>query len=129
LIQVVWGGRMSAAARHLMWTFIIGGLLLLPAVSFIVPSWTAFTASVPETPSTTPATTPNRAPVVSRPLTLVTSSNTPPSQYAKLPVLPAGVPWATLLTAIYAGGVLLLWGRLVFDRVSTRRLVQTASMT
>jgi beta-lactamase regulating signal transducer with metallopeptidase domain len=109
-----------------MWTFTIGGLLLLPALSFIVPSWTAFTASVPETGATTPATTPKRAPVVSNPVTLTTPSSTQPPQQTTVAVLPANLPWFTLLTVIYAGGVLFLLARLVFDRVSISRLVRQA---
>jgi beta-lactamase regulating signal transducer with metallopeptidase domain len=129
LIHAVWGRRMSAAARHLMWTFTIGGLLLLPALSFIVPSWTAFTASVPETRATTPAATPEPDSVISS-LTLAASSNTAPPQQRKLPVLPDNLPWFTLLTVIYASGVLFLLARLVFDRVSIGRLVrQAAPMT
>jgi beta-lactamase regulating signal transducer with metallopeptidase domain len=127
LIHAVWGGRMSAATRHMLWTFAVGGLLLLPALSFIVPSWTAFTASVPEARATTPAATPKPALVVSNPVTLTTPSSTrPPQQTTSVPFQPLNLPWFTLLTAIYATGVLFLLARLVFDRVSISRLVRQA---
>jgi beta-lactamase regulating signal transducer with metallopeptidase domain len=126
LTHVLWGRRMSAAARHLMWTFTIGGLLLLPALSFIVPSWSAFTASLPETPATA-ATMPKPVSVISSPVTLAPSSSTPLPQETKLPFMPARLPWYTLLTLMYTGGVLFLMARLVFDRVMSCRLIRRAA--
>lgn len=129
LIYALWGGRMSAAARHLIWTFTIGGLLLLPALSLFMPSWTAFTASVPETREAIAASMPKPASAGSSPLTVTMASNTPPRQ-ARLPVLPDNLPWFALFTAIYTGGALFLLARLVSDRVSLGRLVrQAAPMT
>jgi len=133
LAHAVCARRMSAAARHLMWTFTIAALLLLPALSFIVPSWTAFTAAAPETRvprATAPAGTPKPAPVAGSPVTLAAASNTPLPQQTTarvLPVLPDNLPWSTLFTMIYAAGVLFLLARLVFDRVSIRRLVRQAA--
>jgi beta-lactamase regulating signal transducer with metallopeptidase domain len=126
LIYAVWRGRMSAATRHLMWTFTIGGLLLLPVLSFIVPSWTAFTASLPETGVTKPPEMPTPDLGVGRSVTLIASSNTPAPQQTKLSVLPASLPWSMVVTVIYVAGVLFLLARLVMDRVAMSRLVRQA---
>ncbi|HTV02065.1 MAG TPA: M56 family metallopeptidase [Luteitalea sp.] len=39
-VQRVLGRRASAAVRHLVWSLALGGVLLLPIVTAIVPSWT-----------------------------------------------------------------------------------------
>src|SRR5688572_23916337 len=41
LAHVLLARRTSAAARHLLWTFAIIGLLLLPVLSMVVPGWIA----------------------------------------------------------------------------------------
>jgi beta-lactamase regulating signal transducer with metallopeptidase domain len=125
LIYVVWGNRMSAATRHLLWTFTIAGLLLLPAIAFIVPSWTAFTASMPESIATMPAAIPQPAAGGSALVTSTILSDTPAREIGR-PVLSAGFSWGTLLAVIYAIGVLFLLARLVLDRISIGRLVRQA---
>jgi len=44
LIQAALGRRMSAAMRHVVWALTTVGLLLLPALSFTLPSWQAVPA-------------------------------------------------------------------------------------
>ena len=59
--------RSSAASRHLVWGLALGGLLLLPCLSLIVPKWqlpilpqaTAPDAPFPETNVSIPSTTPS----------------------------------------------------------------------
>jgi beta-lactamase regulating signal transducer with metallopeptidase domain len=127
LTHAVWGGRRSAATRHLMWTFTIGGFCCFLRCHQASPL-TAFTASVPKHGRQRPQRRRSRPPS-SSPVTLSTPE-TPPPQQTKLRVLPANLPLSTLLTVIYTGGVLFLLARLVFDRVSIARLVrQAAPMT
>src|SRR5262245_39959651 len=103
LIHALCGRRMSAATRHLMWTFVIGGLLVLPALSFVLPSWTAFTttAVVPHEPAQAvrqePARLLEEGP--EREATLNTT-NSPPST----PALRTTIPWPSKFMILYAAG-------------------------
>src|SRR5215468_8150527 len=40
VIHSIFGRHMSAGARHLLWTLLVIALLLLPVLSFVLPSWT-----------------------------------------------------------------------------------------
>ena len=41
------GTRVSATSRHLLWTFAIVGLLVLPILSGLLPAWTIVSVASP----------------------------------------------------------------------------------
>ena len=47
LAHLLLARRASAAARHLLWTLAIIGLLLPPVLSMVVPGWIAVDAAPP----------------------------------------------------------------------------------
>ncbi len=117
LIQALIGRRMSAAARHLMWTLAIAGLLLLPALSFVLPAWTAFTTTVRETSVPVPAMLQNSS-EIRRPVdgTVV--------ERLDLPTVPSTIRWADGFMILYLAGVLVLLARLIKDRIRIRQLLR-----
>jgi beta-lactamase regulating signal transducer with metallopeptidase domain len=130
--------RTSAATRHLMWTLALIGLLLLPALSLVLPGWDVgirWTATqardarpiadVPHAAETLgrvrglDATTPARR----SPL----ESDSPAFQSGATVPIFARMPWGSVLLAVYAAGVLLLLIRLMAQRRKVRRLTGEAS--
>src|SRR6266516_4294534 len=57
LAQALLGRRMSAAARHLLLTLAIVGLLILPALSAAIPGWDAVRLPPPTQRDAAPAAT------------------------------------------------------------------------
>jgi beta-lactamase regulating signal transducer with metallopeptidase domain len=114
--------RMSASARHLVWTLAIAGLLLLPMLSLALPRWTV----VIRTPAPKGAEAP---PVVDRaeegrnlpgsPAALQTSAGS-------LPVArpAADISWSTMIVSLYAAGVLVMLIQLARQRRCVRRLAR-----
>jgi beta-lactamase regulating signal transducer with metallopeptidase domain len=47
LLQMLWRRRTSAATRHLTWTLVVAGLLLLPAAWRVAPRWSVATIAPP----------------------------------------------------------------------------------
>ncbi len=118
--------RTSAATRHLIWTIAIAGLLLLPLLSAALPQWTAVTVSeaslaVLPPPTLLDAATSDTARPVDR-AAVPTRVSAPP-----LPVSFPRVSWQMLLLTLYLAGVVVLAGRLVVERLSIRRLAQSAT--
>ena len=143
--------RASAATRHAAWTLAIAGLLCLPVVSTMLPSWEiavplaptdtqartdatrtvkALMAALPtptvtEFPATTnnhqPRTT-NHQPLTSKPTGALGIDTTPNL------TLGSSVPWAALTAAMYVLGVVLLLGRLIVQRSAARRIVSEATL-
>ncbi len=68
-IHAVFARRLSATMRHLIWTFAIMGLLLLPALTSVLPGWTAIEVSPRRLSETAPAIelNPVSSPVVMAP--------------------------------------------------------------
>jgi beta-lactamase regulating signal transducer with metallopeptidase domain len=113
--------RKAAAARHLVWMLALGGLLLLPVVSLLVPKWTlpllpALEAPAPlvapVVPSPIPvanATTPEIAPIPAKDVALPVPKSTPAS--APLPVIPPSSTVAIPAPSSpnYAAWILAIW--------------------
>ena len=114
--------RMSAAARHLMWSLTAAGLLLLPVLSLVLPGWTAYT---------TTARTPLQQSIEDR---IGVPENTegqmtvnPTTGLPSEPAARSTMPWSRVFAIIYAAGVVFLLSRLALERIWIRRLMLNAS--
>jgi hypothetical protein len=97
-VQSVLARRASAAARHLVWTLAITGVLLVPILAISLPDWTPFEYTQPA----------GFVPVI--------GAGTPEPPPLNVPApIPAGdnaINWSTVVTAVYLAGVALLLVRL-----------------
>lgn len=134
--------RAPAAARHLVWTLAVCGLLALPLFSITLPGWRlAFVRLQPErwtvpsavaptiadvpspaAPSLAPAV-PHLPRVTSREAEGAVSSPESPTFAAGGP----GVDWGMAIPVAYLLGVLAVFGRMLAGRWSVRRLAREAS--
>jgi beta-lactamase regulating signal transducer with metallopeptidase domain len=135
--------RKSAAARHLVWTLAMAGLLGLPFVSVFVPKWQLpilprRAAVAQQEPAAPPLPTPSRAkaerieptPVTAVPLDAPVAPATPaePTQTPQIEDTPAPatpIPWPLLLCVAWIVGVLgtvlpLAVGMLAAGRLARR---------
>ena len=133
-------GRSPAAARHLVWSLAVGGLLLLPAMTqlpwrleltTLAAARDAFAPVPPADPS---------APVASKQLAVAAASPaTPPSPVTRSsspvahplsPVPGSSSPVArplsssTILTLVALAGMLWMFGRLLIGVANVRRIVR-----
>ena len=133
--------RAPAAARHLVWTLAVCGLLALPLFSAALPGWRlgfitvgASQAVATPTPSVAITTADVEVAVVSRAGTPVAADvRTPvtrPGASAAEPGLAAagdrGMEAGLLILAVYLLVALALLGRIVAGRMSVRRLAREA---
>jgi beta-lactamase regulating signal transducer with metallopeptidase domain len=121
--------RASAATRHLIYTMAIAGVLLLPALAAVLPSWTALElrrATVPRPTQTHTLDLPRgRDAVEAAPAALSGASMADPS------INPPGGPalsGPTVTFAAYVVVMVLLLARLGIDRVSMRRVARVATI-
>lgn len=119
--------RVSAAARHLLWTFTVVGLLLLPVLAVALPAWVLIPLAPPSNESVQLGAPQDE---------ILTASSTDPtlSTVAAGPVavahtdpLSPGVSWRGVLSGVYAAGVLLLLLQLEIQRRAIQRLVRHAT--
>jgi beta-lactamase regulating signal transducer with metallopeptidase domain len=118
------GRRLSAASRHLICALGISGLLALPILPIVLPSWSPIQL----------ADSPGPAEVGEGP---AQAAEGPADGHYVLSTGPAAVghdepsglrlPVNLLVLLIYTGGVLLLMARLVVDRFNVRRLIIATS--
>ena len=136
LINVVLRRRTSAATRHLVWTLALGGALLLPVLSAMVPAWEIPVPVMAETPAamaervavadeedsfegmTTGASVTTTAPLPSSP---------PAEDSRGGSLVPLSISSATLALALYLTGVGLLGLRLAWGRWTLGRLVRQSA--
>lgn len=114
--------RASAAARHLIWTLAVAGVLLLPMLSLALPRWTVVIRTA------APAS-PEAAPVVDRvddEQALTSAASAIPASADFVPVAPAATPisWAKVMAIVYAAGVVVMLIQLTRQRWSVRRLAR-----
>lgn len=100
--------RSSAAARHLVWSLALAGLMALPALALLLPSWK-------------PA-----ALAVLRPA--AAASGTAVMTGAATSQAPDGLSLATVLLAVWAAGALVVLARLVRGLFAVRRLARGAQV-
>src|SRR5688572_13180527 len=114
LYQWRFGARLSAAARHLVWTLAIAGVTLLPALTIVLPEW---------------RTVQYTAPAGASPVFQAVMPVSPPPVGVVAQAAPAAqhIPWMRLLWTVYLGGVVLLLVRLTLQHLHTARLVRAAA--
>ena len=123
--------RRSAASRHMVWTLGIAGLLLLPIVSAVVPSWDA--SYVVTSPAGHLLPLNGQAPAAAvAPAPAADSqggSRVVATMIASPPDAPAarGTAWASVLPVLYAVGTMVLLIRLGSEHLALRRLVRRAT--
>ena len=128
LAHALLGRRLSAAARHLLLTLAIVGLLILPALSAVVPGWDA--VRLPAHRDVAPiamsiierSNASTNAGTISAADRVSIDAVTPP-RTSRAPRL----EWSMLLLAVYAVGVLFLTIRLAAERWTMRTLARRAS--
>jgi beta-lactamase regulating signal transducer with metallopeptidase domain len=112
----------------MIWTLAIVGALLLPALSAVLPDWTALEVRMAAVPSSVEtATTP-------RPSSGLLPDAAPSTSVAAPIAMPlenretgAPVSWSVVMIAVYAAGIALLLARVVGQRWSLRRLARNAT--
>lgn len=97
--------RASAAARHLVWSLALGGLIALPALALLLPDWKPAALAVLR-PSAAAAGTWAQA----------------------APAAPPMVPLAPVLLAAWAAGAVYVLARLVRGLLAVRRLARGAQL-
>jgi beta-lactamase regulating signal transducer with metallopeptidase domain len=121
-VQALLSRRMSAAARHLVWTLAVAALLLLPVLSLALPRWSV----VIRTPAPKAEEAP---PVMDRAEEGRNLSGSPaalPAPAGSGPVArpAADISWPAVIAGLYAAGVLVMLIQLARQRRSVRRLAR-----
>ena len=134
VVQGVLHRRGSAAARHLVWTIAIAGLLVLPIASAELPHWLvripvarAATAIAPDTPA--PAAIAPDTPAPAAPKHAIADAAPLPAPAADThPPAADGTSFGSLAlaAAVYIAGVLLLLLRIGLQPFALRRLARAA---
>lgn len=128
LVDVLLGRRGSAAARHLVWSIAVAGLLVLPIASSALPPWQV-RIPVARTPDASAGRAGAAAPAnIASPAatTRVVAAAAPP-RLAVIDAPPiAGSIALAGLYALYAGGVLILLVRFVRAPFVLRRLTDAS---
>jgi beta-lactamase regulating signal transducer with metallopeptidase domain len=119
LVDALLRRRGSAAARHLVWTLAIVGLLALPVASLALPEWTL------------------QIPIASQPSGVRVDANAvvEPARSTSAPMLgiqtgfdaptrTGGLSWFAVIVAGYMTGVLLLLVRLAIEPIALQRLTR-----
>jgi beta-lactamase regulating signal transducer with metallopeptidase domain len=123
----------SAAARHLVWTLGVCGVLALPLLSATLPGWRTPLLTIPTARAAAPATFAGD-PVIARPVGNAATSVTPSAPAAADPVITRasrgvaanGMGLGTGAVLVYLLGVLAVLGRLAVGRWSVARLGRQA---
>jgi beta-lactamase regulating signal transducer with metallopeptidase domain len=124
LVQFLFRRRMSAAARHFVWTLAISSLLLLPIVSAATPTLAIeFDAGTSRMPP--PLAEGSPAP----PSVVVPASPTAPAQrVTPLAAAVPAIPWKYMLVAVYVGGAIALLMLLAAQHWTVQRFVRRANV-
>src|SRR5579862_3971402 len=128
LAHTLFGQRMSAAARHLLWTLTIVGLLILPVLSATIPAWDAVRLPpASQRDAAAPVTSTDRGEVTTASTLVAADRAATTSATSPRTSLAPSVQWSTVLVAIYVIGLLLLTARLAAERWTMRTLARWAT--
>ena len=132
VVQWLIGARSSAAARHLSWSIVVIGLLGLPLLSAVLPTWEV-ALPVSRSLSVAPANG-DVGPSPGAPDSIVRSSavDSPSASAAPAPDAPPvqekpSMSWPTALVVLYTWGALVLLTYLAAEQLSVRRLAMQAT--
>ena len=125
IMQLVVFRRASAATRHLVWTFALVSVLLLPVVSVVGPAWIIEIPASPKPVSVTPAATSADAPleIVNGPASPVIARESTPA-----PPRAAKVSWSAAFIIVYCAGAIGLLTYLLAQQLNVRRFARQATL-
>jgi beta-lactamase regulating signal transducer with metallopeptidase domain len=127
------GRRMSAAARHLAFSFIVVGLLGLPLLTAVLPSW-QIALPVAMKPSAAPIESAEVSSSTSKAVAVAPMAESATGPVAATPTTTTQKPartamsWSTVLVVLYAWGVLVLLTYLAAEQLWARRLALQATV-
>ena len=132
VVQWLIGARSSAAARHLSWSIVVIGLLGLPLLSAVLPTWEV-ALPVSRSLSVAPANG-DVGPSPGAPDSIVRSSAVDSPSASAAPATDAppvqekpSMSWPTALVVLYTWGALVLLTYLAAEQLSVRRLAMQAT--
>jgi beta-lactamase regulating signal transducer with metallopeptidase domain len=136
LVDAALRRRGSAAARHLVWTVAVVGLLALPIASVSLPAWTLRIPVAPRIASAIPAGEPvaifgndlaltNQGRVIGRNVNVTSGSRDSFARVGKVNDTPLPALTVAIL-GLYFAGALLLLARLAIEPIALRRLTRSA---
>jgi beta-lactamase regulating signal transducer with metallopeptidase domain len=120
LVYSVVDRRASAAARHLMLTFAIAGMLALPGASLISPPWNIVIRTVPPVA--------DAAPIEERADAVVAVEPVPTSVAAIVEPAPAATEfsWSIAIVSLYSAGVIAMLLHWMVQQWKIRRFARRA---
>jgi beta-lactamase regulating signal transducer with metallopeptidase domain len=122
-VQYMLRRRASAATRHMVWTLAIVSVLLLPAASLVLPTWTIGIPTAPGRTRVMPVETHGDGqPAAAGP------SDPLPVSLDSAPAVPqdAGFSWPIALVIAYVAGLIVALIRVVAQRSALRRSARNA---
>ena len=132
VVQWLIGARSSAAARHLSWSIVVIGLLGLPLLSAVLPTWEV-ALPVSRSLSVAPANG-DVGPSPGAPDSIVRFSAVDSPSASAAPATDAppvqqkpSMSWPTALVVLYTWGALVLLTYLAAEQLSVRRLAMQAT--
>jgi beta-lactamase regulating signal transducer with metallopeptidase domain/ribosomal protein L7Ae-like RNA K-turn-binding protein len=122
VVQGVIHRRTSAAARHLIWTLAVTGVLLLPLLSLALPGWTVIGLTPPGSSNPSPAIANGAEPASP------TQPSTVAAEITAGSVTPAvAISSTPIVAGAYASGVVLMLAYVGLQRRRVRRLAYGAA--
>jgi HEAT repeat protein/beta-lactamase regulating signal transducer with metallopeptidase domain len=123
--------RRSAALRHLLWSFAIVGLVMIPVLKRVAPEWRVLPATPSLTLSAAPATTPTppNTETVRPPSSPVAASQAAAEPTRDLAAqVTAASAWSawSAIAVIWLAGALILLARLAVGLITVQRIANRA---